>query len=787
MALLPVPQFSAEEPEDNTYSLPPSNFARLSSPSVPEAHILNPDQHKKINKTTQEVQRLDPVLHKVTKTVENKQPSVQCSPKKQRVRKRRRPREEGLLSDHTYVKLKLGCQIKVGSIENEFSREEDPSLPKYSHVSIQCGESVLAQNYFHVKTPKKIKLTNSKMGFGSGVGVNLSTNEVLRSCDPKSNEKESLAEEDCNKENALSTVIKRDFQEKPHNVLVVGQRTEVKNECPNVDDCKKNKNLIMDQEFSESFPLKSSDVDQKFVTSTSSKQRKRNNFSRRNHWRQRKKKLHRSLVKPKRLVASIEANLTTENKKTDLGVANEMSNVSSSIQVCDREVRSCSNGQANAEEKFVNEEVTEPHLCLLCEELFACQESLRIHVAKHCQKSAFACIHCAKTFVDAESLRSHIATHVLHKCVLCSAELPSKSSLYEHVLSHFGETVLKCEYCPKTFYGTKLLEEHQLLHAAMSEYVCRICKKVVTTEIEYFEHMKDHLKVQSASKSFSETDPFVETAPLRHGILPIENKTINISDKFAFKNGIIGGLTVSESRKTCIGTRTRTGCQPLKADSETTKMDDNCTSLSKKMTIRGGLLCAICCKVCITEAEYRGHVLRHERVSFPGPAQGKLVIPVKCMLCERKFANERMLKEHILVHTGEFQQNCAIVQGLDRPIDLELFPAEKCGSKSDDTTMHTKCSIVAIIIVHYSYYTRERERETDRERERQTDTLRQPSTWTFWIATTLDGNSKHPPLPYEPTSCQPPRGKAERHRIRTKLRAKQRVATPPWPHARGTS
>ncbi|XP_063220745.1 zinc finger protein 37-like [Bacillus rossius redtenbacheri] len=494
-----------EEPEDYTYSLPPSNFARLASLPVATAASAKPRLQAR----------------------DTKELTAQRPPRRQRSRKRRRVVEDGILSDHTYVKFKM----KVGCLENPFYRLKNPaSVSKCSrppvrpagHLFVRSDLGVgqeprkqLCNNNISIKKAngKNSPLSNSKriskfptVSFSNSKSKNglvLNTKQgkyvlnakqgkysvckklsetFLNDINLKSLKTEGPAEDDFNKENTLlvdrclNSVIGRISPKKSSHVHDKRQMSDANNDAPSMENVQDMYDEMMseqkfvlgskgilseDKKFSGHMPLPSS-AHEKIVASASRRQRKPNLTSR-------------------KYESCNGGNLGLRNKAGDVGDD------------------SCSAG----------------HVCLLCEEAFPCQLSLKTHVAGHCQKSAFACAHCAKTFVDAESLGTHSATHVLLKCVLCGAGLPSRSALCEHVLSHFGGAVLECAHCPRTFYGPELYGEHQLLHAAAGtppsprapadrhervpaseagadKLRCAICDRLIGSEAEYKEHVLEH-------------------------------------------------------------------------------------------------------------------------------------------------------------------------------------------------------------------------------------------------------------------------------------------------------
>ncbi|CAH1780516.1 unnamed protein product [Owenia fusiformis] len=153
----------------------------------------------------------------------------------------------------------------------------------------------------------------------------------------------------------------------------------------------------------------------------------------------------------------------------------------------------------------------EKELCPFCG-LSMSKTHLNVHIKKiHSPKDPnepikkYKCHICNKEYSSATSCQLHKAqmhgeknNWTTYTCDRCSKIVPSKRSLYEHVLVIHGLNISKmtplcCELCPyKTFKPTSLATHKLCKHNTIRDVICDICGKKFKTQNTLISHKKTH-------------------------------------------------------------------------------------------------------------------------------------------------------------------------------------------------------------------------------------------------------------------------------------------------------
>ncbi len=79
-----------------------------------------------------------------------------------------------------------------------------------------------------------------------------------------------------------------------------------------------------------------------------------------------------------------------------------------------------------------------------------------------------------KFFFQRHDKRWHSGDKETHKCLVCSKEFATRTSLRNHTSVHTGEKPYQCPYCEKTFRLQCVLKKHKRTHTGEKPYLCSV-------------------------------------------------------------------------------------------------------------------------------------------------------------------------------------------------------------------------------------------------------------------------------------------------------------------------
>ena len=119
-----------------------------------------------------------------------------------------------------------------------------------------------------------------------------------------------------------------------------------------------------------------------------------------------------------------------------------------------------------------------PYVCSVCSLAFVTKSSLYNHRMSHKSKKQHKCDYCGKEFNRRDSFNEHVLIHIgpRHKCPHCPKEFVQKSNLKRHIRIHLGIKPYKCQFCEMTFSDKGACNSHQRTHTGEERAACPICQ-----------------------------------------------------------------------------------------------------------------------------------------------------------------------------------------------------------------------------------------------------------------------------------------------------------------------
>ena len=144
------------------------------------------------------------------------------------------------------------------------------------------------------------------------------------------------------------------------------------------------------------------------------------------------------------------------------------------------------------------------HTCPECSMAFLSLANMNRHTLKHLDEKPHTCTQCNKSFPRTHLLKRHLMVHLEEKniqCQICPYISVDQTGHKDHTLEHKREKSLTCPECGKTFTGiwsTSHLNKHMIIHGVENHVHCTLCPFNCTTLASLKQHMRKHLRNDSA-------------------------------------------------------------------------------------------------------------------------------------------------------------------------------------------------------------------------------------------------------------------------------------------------
>ena len=150
-----------------------------------------------------------------------------------------------------------------------------------------------------------------------------------------------------------------------------------------------------------------------------------------------------------------------------------------------------------------------PFPCLLCDNAFTTNRSLKHHIREHTgERAALHCSKCEKCFDRQRDLDRHEGLHknindrMQFVCEECGKTFIKENSLTDHEQSHQGVISSYCSKCGKGF----LTEFRMKKHFARCQIIfdCTICGQFFREKYLLNKHLRNHAEADNNDSDASE-------------------------------------------------------------------------------------------------------------------------------------------------------------------------------------------------------------------------------------------------------------------------------------------
>ena len=269
--------------------------------------------------------------------------------------------------------------------------------------------------------------------------------------------------------------------------------------------------------------------------------------------------------------------------------------------------------------------------CSVCGRDFCTLAYLKQHFIKHTGNYPFQCDSCGKKFTNKSLHRQHSC----FTCKVCGEKFSAVKNFNEHCMDtqHSNSPRrFRCDVCGRNFSNLSHLQEHSIIHTGTFHFQCDVaCKKKSAPAKQEKHRPRRRVKCKLCGKTFAFPATFNAHMDRQHS-----------GKSLRFGCNVCGR---EYSTSACLKKHTlkHTGNYPFQCES--------CGKKFANKSLHSCFMCNVCGEKFCVVRNFNEHMDRQHSSS---PRH------FGCDVCGRKFSALAYLKQHSMIHTGNFPFECDV-------------------------------------------------------------------------------------------------------------------------------
>lgn len=141
------------------------------------------------------------------------------------------------------------------------------------------------------------------------------------------------------------------------------------------------------------------------------------------------------------------------------------------------------------------------HQCHICSKKYQIAANLKMHLNSHSKSSLVKCQYCSKTFAHIKFKKKHeFRCKKVYECYLCNKTFPSFAILHgTHMRTHLGAKPYNCTHCVKSFASVRCYNLHVIkFHLQQYKFECNVCHKIIVNNKDLLSHRSCMLPIRQS-------------------------------------------------------------------------------------------------------------------------------------------------------------------------------------------------------------------------------------------------------------------------------------------------